>query len=66
MPSCRSPFSIEALPFYGARDERLAVSPLGWELRDPCQAGEIHVLGCDQRVQKLSTEKILYTCNKLG
>jgi hypothetical protein len=34
MPSCRSPFSIEPLPFYGARDERLAVSPLGWELRD--------------------------------
>ena len=31
-----------------------------------CQAGEIHVLGCDQKVQKLSTEKILYTCNKLG
>tara|TARA_R100001163_G_scaffold57868_1_gene45938 strand:- start:167 stop:556 length:390 start_codon:yes stop_codon:yes gene_type:complete len=22
--------------------------------------------GCDQKVQKLSTEKILYTCNKLG
>ncbi len=22
--------------------------------------------GCDQMIQKLSTEKILYTCNKLG
>ena len=62
MPSCRSPFSIEPLPFYGARDERLAVSPLGWELQMFVKL----VYGCDQKVQKLSTEKILYTCNKLG
>jgi hypothetical protein len=32
------------------------------------QADVIHekVLGCDQKVQKLSTDIILYTCNKLG
>ena len=27
---------------------------------------QIKVLGCDQKVQKLSTEKFLYNCNKLG
>ena len=27
---------------------------------------QIKVLGCDQKVQKLSTEKFLYSCNKLG
>ena len=45
--------------------EKKAGYPLG-ELLTIIEANVCVVLGCDQKEQKLSTEKILYTCNKLG
>jgi len=45
--------------------EKKAGYPLG-ELLTITEGARCVVLGCDQKEQKLSTEKILYTCNKLG
>ena len=59
LPSRLSPFSILEKQITLGHSVRNGGLPR-WELR------EVWVLGCDQKVQKLSTEKILYTCNKLG
>jgi hypothetical protein len=66
LPSCLSPFSIHLLPFGYVRIVVIKWLPASGLVADLCcQADEIlvEVLGCDQKVQKLSTDIILYTCN---
>ena len=67
LPSRLSPFSILKYQITLGHSVRNGGADR-WEWTDKKQAGviQIKVCGCDQMIQKLSTDIILYTCNKLG
>ena len=62
MPSFQVPFSISHNVSRHRRKRKKSGLSAGGKVVRSVKL----VYGCDQMIQKLSTEKFLYTCNKLG